>query len=306
MAKSTADAEVIRWLLDVEELWPTPNESSGRQSTAQWATGKDAQYALNLLSSGERDKVLRFYFPNDAKLCLGSCLLKRRAITELCGVPWSDAIVGEDSNRKPCYRPVGWGDKRLEFNVSHHGTLVALVACAGESTRLGVDIARMNWQKDSLMVMKDGFESWTNTYEAVFSDREIKDIARFVPSPRKGSSEEIQAKLRHFYAHWCLKEAYVKMTGEALLASWLKELEFRDVRVPQEASQVQGQPLSSSAWGQICRDVNIFLHGKRVEDVQLEIQAFRHDYMISTSASNISASLGPFTELDVEHDVYPF
>ncbi|KZF21519.1 4'-phosphopantetheinyl transferase [Xylona heveae TC161] len=45
----------------------------------------------------------------------------------------------------------------------------------------------------------------------------------------------IDAQLRLFYAHWCLKEAYIKMTGEALLAGWLKELEFRNVRPPKPA-----------------------------------------------------------------------
>src|SRR5262249_33336031 len=43
---------------------------------------------------------------------------------------------------------------------------------------------------------------------------------------------DVDVRLRAFYALWCLREAYVKMTGEALLAPWLAELEFRRFRAP--------------------------------------------------------------------------
>ncbi len=50
------------------------------------------------------------------------------------------------------------------------------------------------------------------------------------------SNDVIEAKLRRFYTFWALKEAYVKMTGDALLADWLRVLEFRKVRAPRPAS----------------------------------------------------------------------
>lgn len=300
------ETEAFRWLLDVQTLWPAPHGGSqSAQPTAHWATGAAAQHALALLTDGERARALRFYRPNDAKLSLGSNLLKHRAIANTCQVPWSEAVASEGANRKPCYKPLASSSNSLEFNVSHHGSLVALVGCPGESVKVGVDIVKMNWEKDYTTVMKDGFEAWANVYEMVFSDREIKDIAGFVPPTRGTQRDEIRAKLRHFYAHWCLKEAYVKMTGEALLASWLKDLEFRNVQVPLPASQMHASGQIGGDWGQTCGGVEIWFYDKRVTDVNLEIQAFREDYMVATASSSVEMGLSIFKELDVERDVYP-
>jgi len=297
---------VFRWLLDVGSLWPMPpGGPESAKATAHWATGKDASHALNLLAPQERAKVLRYYRPEDAKLSLGSCLLKRRAIANTCQVAWSEGVVSEDSHRKPCYKRPDSDARTLEFNVSHHGSLVALVGCLGNSTRLGVDIVRMNWERDYAKVVKEGFEAWANVYEMVFSDREIKDIAGFVPPEQLDSREEIRAKLRHFYAHWCLKEAYVKMTGEALLAPWLKDLEFRSVLVPLPNSQISHGAQKFGDWGQTCNGIEIWFHGERVIDVKLEIQAFQEDYMIATASSNIGVPLAVFKELHIERDIYP-
>ena len=300
------EINIFRWLLDVQPLWPAPvGGSEGLQSTAHWATGTTAQHALTLLADSERARALRFYRPSDAKLSLGSNLLKHRAIANTCQVPWSDALSSEGAHKKPCYKPPDPTSKGLEFNVSHHGSLVALVGCPGDSVRLGVDIVRMNWEKDYTTVMREGFEAWANVYEMVFSDREIKDIAGFVPPTQRTQQDEIRAKIRHFYAHWCLKEAYVKMTGEALLASWLKDLEFRNVEVPMPVSQMHASGQVEGDWGQICGGVEIWFYGRRVTDVKLEIQAFREDYMIATASSSMETELAVFEELDVERDVYP-
>ena len=300
------DLKAFRWLLDVQTLWPTPFEGSqSSQSTKQWANGTSAQRALAFLTDSERARVLRFYRSSDAKLSLASNLLKHRAIADTCLVSWSEAVISEGANKKPCYKPLTPSSKSLEFNVSHHGSLVALVGCPGGPLNLGVDIVRINWEKDCNTVMKDGFKAWANVYESVFSDRENQDIAEFVPPTRGTQQDEIRAKLRHFYAHWCLKEAYVKMTGEALLASWLKDLEFRNVQVPLPASQLHAGSHSRSDWGQTCGDVEIWFYGKRVTDVKLEIQAFREDYMIATASSSVNMGMDDFKEVDVERDVYP-
>ncbi|KAK4913981.1 hypothetical protein LTR66_017180, partial [Elasticomyces elasticus] len=43
--------------------------------------------------------------------------------------------------------------------------------------------------------------------------------------------EECGVRMRKFYTSWALKEAYIKMVGEGLLAPWLRELEFEGVPV---------------------------------------------------------------------------
>ena len=158
------DTTIFRWLLNVENNWPAPNNKDPKsQSTASWATSPQVKDALRLLPASEQAKVLRFYRPHDAKLCLGSNLLKHKAIVDTCNVSWEDSTIGEDGNRKPCYEPPCPTDPTMEFNVSHHGTLVALVGCASEKTKLGVDIVQINWEKDYPMVVIDGFSGPTFT-----------------------------------------------------------------------------------------------------------------------------------------------
>lgn len=298
---------VFRWVLDVSELWPIPDPLPSTEkptSTAHWSTGADAQQALRLLFPAERDKVLRFFFPRDAKLALSSTLLKRRAILNTCHVSWEEAIVGEDHNRKPNYRPRIAGGPGVEFNTSHHGTLVSLVGAPGERRKVGTDVVQVQWEKDSPAVKREGFKKWANTYEAVFSAREAADIARYQPPGQLNADEVIRAQLRHFYAHWCLKEAYVKMTGEALLAPWLKDMEFRNVQVPMPASQIR-QDNERGKWGQICTAPDMWFKGERVLNVTMELQAFSDDYMIATAVSDLASSqISPFQELDVTRDVY--
>jgi len=297
------ELQVFRWLLDVGDLWSSPSgDSQYPGATTDWAITDEVKGALDLLPSNEREKVLRFYRPRDARLSLASNLLKHRAIVRTCNILWTDAVVSEDANRKPCYIPVPPAISKVEFNISHHGTLVALVGCAGETLKLGVDVVQMNWERDSPAVLKDGFEHWANIYEAVFSEREISDIAHYCTG-ESDPKEDIRAKLRHFYAHWCLKEAYIKMTGEALMAPWLKDLEFRNVNVPPSVNETTaGQ--GNGVWGQTCGDVEIFFRGSRVTDVKMELQAYGGDYMIGTAATNVGARLDAFEKLDLVRDVY--
>lgn len=308
------NTEVFRWLLDVRLLWPAPEHSSQTashatgqvksDSTAHWATGEDAKIALSMLPPAEKAKVLRFYFPRDAKLSLASNLLKHRAITHVCNVPWSQATISEDHNRKPCYKPKDVSLSKLEFNVSHHGTLVTLVGCSGETRRLGTDVVQMNWAKDYPSVLKDGFAAWVKVYESVFSDREVADIIAYSPPKPSNPQDQIKAKLRHFYAHWCLREAYVKMTGEALLAPWLKDLEFRNVQVPLPSTQSSHEPQGDN-WGQECSADDIWFKGAKVTDVKVELQAFGEEYMIATAVSEPQPSLSAFKQLDLKRDVFP-
>ena len=200
---------VFTWLLDIEPLWPY-DFSAGEpfKSTGLWAQGLEAQHALALLSPKEQAKVLAFYRYNDAKLCLGSCLLKRRAISDTCDIPWADVIISADANHKPCYVPESPDGKALEFNVSHHGSLVTLVGCSDQQVKLGVDVMRLDWEKDYPKVREHGFSAWAHTYEMVFSDSEVNEIANYSPSSTLNEQDQIREKLRNFYAHWCMKEAY--------------------------------------------------------------------------------------------------
>ncbi|KAI4188283.1 MAG: hypothetical protein L6R41_002234 [Letrouitia leprolyta] len=296
--------EVFRWAFDVQPEWPSPDIiKPGRDAAPRWATEPEADHALRLLPSQEREKVLRFYHVRDAKLSLASQLLKHCAISQTCNVPWSESTISRNERHKPCYIPPSGVNKQIEFNVSHHGTLVVLAGSAHSNVQIGVDVVQVDNSKDLPKVRQEGWQSWVNTYEAVFSSKEVQDIVSWEPSESLNDDDRYKAKIRHFYAHWCLKEAYVKMTGEALMAPWLQDMEFRNVQVPRAASEVSIME-TDNEWGEICSDVEIWRHGSKLTQVKMELQAFRDDYMIGTAISTLGVFILPYKQLNLRQDIY--
>jgi 4'-phosphopantetheinyl transferase len=186
------------------------------------------------------------------------------------------------------------------------------VTCTDESARR---------RPNSVPTNEQAFADFVNIFSDVFSLRELTTIkfAYLVqPDTRerikfKSKEEEISARLRLFYAYWALKEAYIKMTGEALLAPWLKQLEFRNVIAPDPVSpysthraeerngvrifpnghQLDQHTDSSTratneeggveGWGQPYRGVETWLHNRRVTDVRMELIAFQENFLVATA-----------------------
>ncbi|TVY46762.1 4'-phosphopantetheinyl transferase NpgA [Lachnellula occidentalis] len=113
------------------------------------------------------------------------------------------------------------------------------------------------------------------------------------------SNVVLNAKLRRFYAMWCLRETYIKMTGEALLASWLKDLEISNVQTPAAKDSADS---SSLEIGDVARDFKIVFKGKPVNDVNMELSALGPAYMIG-GCVRPSAVMGTWLELNLETDV---
>ena len=236
----------------------------------------------------------------------------------------------------------------MEFNVSHQAGIVSLIAVVGKSgVKVGTDIVSVNERivNDYRHIDKDGFFEWVDIYNEVFAPSEIHfiklgnfenlelggigNVAGFgsytlsrcqwrnqLLELKKGgetvkvdSNLVIDAKLRRFYAMWCLRETYVKMTGEALLAPWLKELEMFDVKVPAVKHGVLPDSLEE---GEIIKSFRIHFKGKLVTDVKMELTALGRDFMIG-GAINIPSGvdgsdleMGTWTQLDLEADVLAF
>lgn len=115
------------------------------------------------------------------------------------------------------------------------------------------------------------------------------------------SAVVVDAKLRRFYAMWCLREAYVKMTGEALLAPWLKQLEISDVDAPAAKDGILDP--HSLEEGDIVRDFRICFKNKPVTDVKMELSALGAHFMIAGSVRGDNAhaiQLGRWRHLDLE------
>jgi 4'-phosphopantetheinyl transferase len=239
----------------------------------------------------------------------------------------------------------------IEFNVSHQASLVALAGTiippsdAASTTsaalfanpnpsslpafsvpQVGIDITCVDERRgrtNSAPSTRTQLAEYVDIFAEVFSKRELDTMknlgGRFPAEAQDGAreTEAVEYGLRLFYTYWALKEAYIKMTGEALLAPWLRELEFTDVVAPAPAP-APGQG-SAGGWGEPYTGIKTWLYGKRVEDVRIEVVAFEKDYIFATAARG--AGLGPLEEsagvsvsvdpwmhiekLDIDKDIAP-
>lgn len=164
------------------------------------------------------------------------------------------------------------------------------VTCVDEPGR-----RRTNAQK----TLKD-VTDFIDIFQDVFSQRELDTMKKAARMPTSSSSSSlgsaagptaslsdvIKSSLRLFYAYWALKEAYIKMTGEALLAPWLRDLEFKNVVAPAPVDVAN----RGDKWGDPYTGVETWLYGRKVEDVRIELVAFESDYLVATAARG--ANLG--------------
>ncbi|EON95941.1 putative phosphopantetheinyl transferase protein [Phaeoacremonium minimum UCRPA7] len=302
---NASDPILVQWILDTRDLWP------GATKTAQLETL--ASRALSLLTREEKTNVLKYYHVRDAKMALGSALLKHFVISKYCNVAWWDTKMTRDEKTKPIYRDPDTGTCPISFNVSHQAGLVALIAAHGYDgpVDVGVDVVCVSERRDRdhKMIKDEGWPSFVDMHADVFAPSEAKylkyQILSAVPGLPRGASPEdiVDFKLRCFYALWCLREAYVKMTGEALLAEWLGVLEFRNFVPPIAAASFAG---TDEVAEQVVTDHQIWFRGQKVEDAKVCLRALGPDYMTCTAvraqgnaANELGSASGPFTMIDI-------
>jgi len=211
----------------------------------------------------------------------------------------------------------------------------------GQPAQVGVDLVCPHERDDYRTIDSEGFDGWIDIYEEIFSDEERFDMKYNVDSvtlldgqvvgrdaigrgdrcvrrgqtltatlPSDGettfdSELLIDAKLRRFYTYWCYKEAYIKLTGEALMAPWLKQLQFHNVKSPNPGTQ----PRCSvhGVWGEKVNDVEVSLYHKQATDIKMAIQAYEEHSMIATAAKGADLPDVPsFKRLDLEADVLSY
>ncbi|QUC17905.1 uncharacterized protein UV8b_02146 [Ustilaginoidea virens] len=253
---------VIKWVLDTRPLWPA--------AKATRDLGTEAARAFALLTAEERASILKYHFVKDAKLALGSALLKRLAISSHCSVPWSSAQFVRDARTKPVFLLPDKSEP-LVFNVSHQAGLVVLFAVHRPPPQLsvGVDVVCPSERRDRdhALVGQDGWTRFVEMHESVLAPGEAARLRALLPLARDDADDvgDVDGRLAYFYALWCLREGYVKMTGEALLAEWLGDLEMRNFRPPGGGGQLE-----------------VWFRGERVEGLDVRLEWFLGDYMICT------------------------
>ncbi|MCJ1283427.1 hypothetical protein MMC26_002756 [Xylographa opegraphella] len=302
---------LFRLALDAHRAFPIPSTSATtgptplRQATPRWSATPAPARALALLSPEEIASVLRFIRPEDAALALGSCLLKRLAVVRGVGATWAEAGRGmkKEAGGKPVWKSESPEQGKVEFNVSHHGSVVVLVADSGPENgpnrvrRVGIDIVKIDVPITTPAVRRAGsWEKWVRIYADVMPEGEVRMIMNEENIEGCGQLS-LEGRLRRFYTFWGLREAYVKMSGEALVAPWLKELQFLNVRAPPK-----GEELTQGA---VIKGVEVWLCGQKLEDVGVELEALGEDYIVATVVERGSKGeeFAAFENVDIEREL---
>lgn len=234
----------------------------------------------------------------------------------------------------------------MEFNVSHQAGIVSLIAVVGgEGINVGTDVVCVNERihNDHKHIERSGFFDWVDIHADVFAESEVSfmklapvELDEILGNEMRGYGKDatsrcqwrnrkveiadgggknvlvdsntiIDAKLRRFYAMWCLREAYVKMTGEALLAPWLKELEISEVKTPAVGDGVEPGSLQE---GEISRNFRILFKENLVTNVKMELRALGTDYIIGGAVrlgdDGVDLPIGRWKELELGTDVLAF
>lgn len=252
---------------------------------------------------GDDDKVtnIEFNVSHQASMvALAGCILPSDAVIP---VSLRSGMPNPSSNPKP----------------SPDSGRVPSLTSPTDTPQIGIDITCTNERerknKDSIPKTEAELHDFIEIFQEVFSAREIADMKRPISPSGTGKgtgntlTRSINARLRRFYTYWALKEAYIKMTGEALLAPWLRELEFLDVVAPEPPKD------HDDGFGEPYTGTRILLHGREVEDVRMEVVALGEGYLFATAARGEGVGRkdgqgdvdlwGDFREVDIERDVAP-
>lgn len=247
--------------------------------------------------------MLRYLFVRDAKMSLASHLLKHYVVSRSLDLAWADTKLSRNAKTKPVYVDPATGKSPIDFNVSHQAGLVALVAAYGygygeegngeeegeELVDVGCDVVCVNERadRDHGMIAKEGWPMFVDMHADVFAPGEADylkyRILSAIPGalpPGASARQANEFKLRCFYTLWCLREAYVKMTGEALLAPWLKVLEFKNFKPPQPQTDMN----KARADGEdVVQVQDVWFEGNKVDDANVCLRSLGADYMTCTA-----------------------
>ncbi|XP_047132547.1 L-aminoadipate-semialdehyde dehydrogenase-phosphopantetheinyl transferase [Hydra vulgaris] len=165
--------------------------------------------ALSALTLEEQERIQKFYFKGDYKLCLIGRLMIRQCIKMVLGIPWKDIVLSRSIKGKP-FLVNNTNGKKFFFNISHHGDFTVLAAST--CSNIGVDIMKYSYPNNT-----DIF-SFFKLMKRQFADEEWSFIKSF-----KNEWDQLTT----FYRLWCLKESYVKAIGTGIGTDSASSIKFK-------------------------------------------------------------------------------
>ncbi|EPS40299.1 hypothetical protein H072_5899 [Dactylellina haptotyla CBS 200.50] len=299
---------LIRWLLNVEPLWNTPEEFT---------------QTLNYLPSSTHSHVLKYFRPSDRKLALGSQILQHLLVSKFRNIPFRDVTIvrnfGGVQGGRPVFVGTDSGVEGLEYNVSHHGGVVAITSRLDPPREdggggkdvgggIGVDVADYEQRPRYIEGNLAAVFEWADGFEqgGVFTRWEMEGATgglRGMAGDEEGQMEEV---VKGVHLNWAVKEAYVKAVGTGLVTD-LTAVEFGLEGVKETLDS-----------GERSRGVQLWL-GKgaerregsewyfEVERVQREGLEGRYCVAIATKAEGLSEEdrQGRWEWLDYEEGIEP-
>ena len=152
--------------------------------------------SLDQLSPEERARHANFVFARDRRDFAAAHLLLRRALSMQEDRRTQDWAFVTGRNGKPFLARDVDGAPALSFNLTHAQGLAACVVTRGLD--VGIDVEPIHRGLNSLEVAR-----------SYFSPMEIATLERC----------HVDERAEHFAAVWTLKEAYLKATGDGILAN---------------------------------------------------------------------------------------
>ena len=228
----------------------------------------------------------------------------------------------------------------IHVDTLHNGA-TPIDSISASKPRLGVDITctSESHRGPKRMTNSAEFAKWVDIFAEMFSARERHDMqhtpttititdSTSFPYPRlftqdTNTNTELNppteedhtlAKLRRFYTYWSLKEAYIKMVGEGLLASWLRELEFTNVIPPSlppatASHDSWGPPIYSATKEDHPNGFEISFRQQPVTDVAMSLTSYGSSFIIATALKGMPQSLSDlepeWRPINIEQEIRP-
>lgn len=156
-----------------------------------------------------------------------------------------------------------------------------------EDVRIGVDVAcTCEPPRTPDLSTQEKLEEWVDVFEEMFSKREQDDM-KYSPVSGLGGMTEPERKARRFYTYWALKEAYIKMVGEGLLAPWLRELEFRNVPVPSKPKTNAPNLWTMLPDDEVSRLGVLFRNRNIAHTMHTTLEAFQDTFLVATMTRGV-------------------
>lgn len=225
---------------------------------------------LHLLPAHEQQQVTRFVFGKDQNLALASRLMQRQIIHELFGEDYGAIEISRTPENKPFWKRPSARAPTWNYNVSHHGTMVALASAS--RALVGVDVVRISDRPRRKTSIEDFFRAFIDHFNA--------SEWRYI----RGEDEDEQ--YTRFYRLWSLKEAYIKAVGVGLGFSLLR------------AELVPADSTREEQW-------ELFLDGQPARDWKFVSTQINDTHLVSVAQGPFSALWKPETSSIFPCEVLP-